>query len=105
MVSVAGYVVAEYVMLILGSYVLLAITIISQAIVATIREDSVVLSVIKGIGVFVALYVLYLFDFRIGTVMLINGMILMKFLMNVIEIVKYFLGDGDDQETEYEQLY
>lgn len=86
MVSVAGYTVAEYVMMIVASYVLLLFALISRYMVDVVEGRSLARTTIIFAIILITIVVLYNTKVRFGTVMLFNGIAVTYAFMNVANV-------------------
>ena len=90
-VSVSGYLIGEYVFMIVASYVLAGLVGLMYTAIAVMEDKRLFLSplvVLTFTGVII--YVLYLFQVRIGVVMFINGLLMMLFVVGGMRMVKLF---------------
>jgi hypothetical protein len=99
MVSVGGYVLAEYIVAIALSYALFFLTGFSEYIIDYARDKEWWKSVGIYSGLVFAGMLLYTFDVRIGVVWMVNGMLIMRLAVNVVNIVAG-MNDGDERTIE-----
>jgi len=102
MVSTAGYALAEYILVIALSYALVLLTWFSEYIVDYARDKEWWRSVGLYTGLVFGGMLLYSFDVRIGVVWMVNGLLLMRFGVNIVNIVAG-MNDGDTGTIEQGQ--
>jgi len=101
MVSVAGYALAEYLLMIGLSYALVLLTGFSEYIKDYAQSTVWWRSLVIYSGLVIGGMLLYSFDVRIGVVWMVNGVLLMRFATNVVNIVAVMMDDGDERTIEY----
>lgn len=82
MVSVSGYVIGEYVFYIAGTYVLIAMLILTRCIVDVLVNRAIWKTLIVAVVLSVVVYIVYGLGVRIGVVMIINGALLMRLVID-----------------------
>jgi len=100
MVTVSGYLLAEYLLAIGLSYVLVFIVGFSEYIKDYAKGTVWWRSLLVYLVLLVGGMLLYSFDIRIGVVWMMNGMLLMRLGSNVVEIFVR-MQDGDERTVEY----
>jgi len=82
MVSVSGYVIGEYVFYIAGTYVLIAMLILTRCIVDVLENRAIWKTLIVAAVLTALVYIMYSLGVRIGIVMLVNGALLMRLVID-----------------------
>lgn len=101
MVSVAGYALAEYLLVIVLSYGLILVVWLSEYIRDYMLDRSWWRSVVIYTVLLLAGILVYSFDIRFGVVWMFNGMLLMRLGTNIANIVVGMMNDGDEGTIEY----
>ena len=103
MVSVSGYILGEYIVMIIATYALIVIASILQYMVDVIEDRTLLrTSIIGGVSI-IAVFLYYLTAVRFGMIMLLNGIAIGIIVKNAIIVIKHYLKENEDgQERNYQ---